>query len=154
MTLSLLLSPSTMNAHPIHSTLAVVAVDSTGVTIRLRAFADDFSAAVARFAGKRPPADSSAPAADVARYAAARLDVTTAAGTRVPLKLCGVERARDLYWVCVRAEPVGGSRGMRLRNLVLTELHADQVNVVQVKGAAASRTLLFTKESPASSLER
>src|SRR5262245_13830099 len=72
----LAMMPQVANAHPVHSTLAVVAVDASGITIRLRAFADDFSTAVAKFAGKRAPSDSSASTDDIARYAAARFDVT------------------------------------------------------------------------------
>ena len=146
--------PRTAHAHPVHSTLAVVVPDATGVTIRLRAFADDFSTAVARFAGKKVPTDSSASTADVARYAAARFSVTTAAGVSVPLKVCGVERARELYWICLRVESASGAAGLSVRNLVLTELHADQVNVVQVKRGETNRTMLFTRESPAASIER
>ena len=146
--------PRIANAHPVHSTLAVLVPDATGVTIRLRAFADDFSTAVAKFAGKRPPSDSSASTTDIARYAAARFGVTTAAGKVVPLQVCGVERARDLYWICLRVESANGASGLSVRNLVLTELHADQVNVVQVKWGDINRTMLFTRESPAAVIER
>ena len=148
-----LLIPRIANAHPVHSTLAVMQPDATGVTIRLRAFADDFSAAVARFAGKRPPVDSSASAADIARYAAARFGVTTAAGKSVPITVCGIERARELYWICLRVESGNGASGLSVRNLVLTELHADQVNVVQVKRGTTNRTMLFTRGSKAVAIE-
>lgn len=146
--------PRTAHAHPVHSTLAVVVADATGVTIRLRAFADDFSAAVARFAGKRAPTDSSASVPDITRYAAARFAVTNAQGVSVPIKVCGVERARELYWICLRVESANGATGLTMRNLVLTELHADQVNVVQVKRGETNRTMLFTKGSPSAVIER
>ena len=151
---ALALLPRVAYAHPVHSTLAVVVADATGVTIRLRAFADDFSAAVARFAGKKAPADSSASTADVARYAAARFGVTDTKGVSVPLKVCGVERARELYWICLRVESANGAVGLSVRNLILTELHADQVNVVQVKRGETNRTMLFTRESVAAAIER
>lgn len=148
------LIPRLANAHPVHSTLAVMQPDATGVTIRLRAFADDFSAAVARFAGKRPPVDSSASTDDIARYASARFGVTTASGRPVAVTICGAERARELYWICLRVESANGASGLSVRNLVLTELHADQVNVVQVKRGNKNRTMLFTRESPAAPIER
>ena len=48
--------------HPIHTTLTVLtpSTDARTMTVNIRAFADDFSATVAAFTGKRAPADSSA----------------------------------------------------------------------------------------------
>jgi hypothetical protein len=133
------------SAHPIHTTLTVVTFDAQGATFNLRAFADDFSAVVAKNAGKPAPRDSSASPADVQRYLDAHFRVVDAQGRPVSVQSCGVRREKELYWVCVRA--VVGT-GARIQNVCLTELHSDQVNIVQVENKTGRKTLLFTKDSP------
>ena len=143
---------SVAHAHPIHTTLTKVSIDDRVVTFNVRTFADDFSATVARFAGRTPPADSSAPGPDVLRYAQKYFTIVDAAGKPVALESCGVKRANELYWLCFKATFPGGSKGARVRNQMLTELHADQVNIVQLEPPAARRTLLFTKGSAAAAI--
>lgn len=138
---------SAANAHPIHTTLTKVTIEEHAITFNVRAFADDFSATIARFAGRKPPVDSSAPAADVQSYLQAHFTVMNAAGKPMTLESCGTKRANELYWLCFRISLPGGSRGLRVRNQMLTELHADQVNIVQLEPPASRRTMLFTKGS-------
>lgn len=149
-----LLGARSLDAHPIHTTLTVITVDAGGraLTLNIRAFADDFSATVAKFAGKRAPRDSAAAPDDVGRYIAARYAVTNAAGATVVLESCGMRRANELYWLCFRAPLPAGTGGVKIRNQMLTELHADQVNIVQLERGSERRTLLFTKGSKAAAL--
>lgn len=135
------------NAHPIHTTLTKVTVEDRSVTFNVRAFADDFSATIAKFAGRKPPTDSSAPDADVLRYAQSFFTVTNADGKPVALESCGIKRVNELYWMCFKVSLPNGNRGVRVRNQMLTEFHADQVNIVQFEPPAARRTMLFTKGS-------
>jgi hypothetical protein len=134
-------------AHPIHTTLTKVTSDDHSITLNIRAFADDFSATVARFAGHKPPVDSSAPLADVVKYLRAQFAVLDGSGKAVQLEACGVQRAAELYWLCFRAVLPTGAKGARIRNQMLTELHSDQVNIVQLEGPGTHRTMLFTKGS-------
>lgn len=146
-------APSSLRAHAIHTTMTVVTTSPTGMTLNIRTFADDFSGTVARFAGRRPPSDSSAPAVDVARYVNARFEIRDAkTGRIIPMESCGIRRANELYWLCFRAVTPGGNGGVTLRNRMLTELHDDQVNIVQVESHGARRTMLFTKASTPASL--
>jgi predicted amidohydrolase len=152
-TLLLLLAwPTLVEAHAIHTTLTVISASPAGMTLNIRAFADDFSAAVARYAARKPPADSSAPEIDVARYVRANFTVRDAQGRGVILEPCGVRRAAELYWLCFRAALPAGRAGVIVRNRMLTEYHADQVNIVQVDDRGARRTLLFTKTSAPSAI--
>lgn len=138
-------------AHPIHTTLTVMTPDSGRheISVRIRAFADDFSATVATFSGKPAPADSSTDASDVVRYVRAHFTVEAAAGPRLLLEPCGVERASDLYWLCFRVALPAGVRDVRVSNQMLTELHRDQVNIVQTEDRGERRTFLFTRGSAA-----
>lgn len=137
----------TAYAHPIHTTLTKVTVEDRAVTFNVRAFADDFSATVAKFAGRKPPVDSSAPTADVLRYLQSFFTVTNAEGKSVALESCGIKRANELYWMCFKVSLPGGMKGVRVRNQMLTDFHADQVNIMQFEPPAARRTMLFTKGS-------
>jgi hypothetical protein len=145
--LTLLLgTPRIASAHAIHTTLTQVQSGGGAVTLTIRAFADDFSSTVARFAGKPVPRDSSAADVDVVRYVRANFSITDAAGHAIPLQSCGIRRDGELYWLCFRA-PLGAATAVRVVNRMLTELHADQVNILQVLESGARRTLLFTKGS-------
>ncbi len=143
----LLLSPNALQAHAIHTTLTVLTLTGGDVTFTVRSFADDFSASVARFAGRSAPRDSSVRAGDVMRYIQAQFVVRDAEGHVLPLLPCGVKRQRELYFACFRAAAPRGMAGLRVVNRMLTELHADQVNIVQVEGRGPRRTLLFTRAS-------
>ena len=141
-------------AHPIHTTLTILATADGGrtITVSVRAFADDFSATVAAFAGKRAPADSSAVAEDVTKYVRAHFTFADASGAPLVIEPCGVRRANELYWLCYRVTLPAGPRGVKVRNQMLTELHPDQVNIVQLQSGSIRKSYLFTKGSAASAL--
>jgi hypothetical protein len=141
-------------AHPIHTTLTILATADGGrtITVSVRAFADDFSATVAAFAGKRAPADSSAVAEDVTKYVRAHFTFADASGVPLVMEPCGVRRANELYWLCYRLTLPAGPRGVKVRNQMLTELHPDQVNIVQLESGSIRKSYLFTKGSAASAL--
>ncbi len=139
--------PSTAMAHEIHTTMTVVTASPTGVTFTVRSFADDFSASVARHAGRAVPRDSSVRAIEVTRYVQSQLQVHDASGRVLALEACGIRRQGELYFACFRVRGVSSLEGLRVRNRILTETHADQVNIVQVEGRGARRTLLFTRAS-------
>jgi hypothetical protein len=143
--LALLATPLAARAHPIHTTLTVVTFDprSGQFTLSIRAFADDFSAAVARAAGRTAPRDSSLVALEAERYVRER--VTVAGAELVP---CGIERRGESYVLCFRAS-VADPGAATMKNTLLTELHADQVNVVQVAHRDTRRTHVFTAKTAA-----
>ena len=133
--------------HEIHSTLTVVRIERGALELRIRTFADDFSASVATFHGRAAPRDSAVSAPDVDRYVRATVRITDDEGRLQPLESCGVERVRDVYLLCYRAMRRGKGVPLRLTNAMLTELHADQVNIVQFVAGASRRSVLLTRES-------
>ena len=140
----LALAPALASAHPIHTTLTVLTFDADRrtITLSIRVFADDFSAAVARAAGKPVPRDSSVTGDDVTRYVRARFGIEG-----VVLEPCGVQRSGEAYLLCFRAAIPRGAGPLRARNVMLTELHGDQVNVVQVSVGGSRTTRVFTAGS-------
>jgi hypothetical protein len=139
-------SASTAFSHPLHTTLTEVTMLADGsVQIVLRAFIDDFSAAVTGRAPRQgmpipTPADSAA-----ARYLGETVVLTDAVGQRVSLQVAGIRRTDDLVWVTLRAPMLRSAAGARLTNRVLFERWDDQVNIVQTVIGPRRRTLLFTK---------
>jgi hypothetical protein len=137
-------------SHPLHTTLTELSIAKDGaVQVVLRAFVDDFSAAVAGRPGSpgvpiATPGDSA-----TARYLGATLALTDKGGRRVGLGLAGIRRSGDLVWVTLRAPATAGAPAARLTNRVLFERYDDQVNIVQTSVAGRRRTLLFTKRDGA-----
>jgi hypothetical protein len=134
-------------SHPLHTTLTEITTLPDGsVQIVLRAFIDDFSAAVTRRATPQgtaipTPADSAA-----ARYLGQTVVLTDAGGRRVPLQVAAMRRTDDLVWITLRAPTLRSVAGARLTNRVLFERWDDQVNIVQTAIGARRQTLLFTNE--------
>jgi hypothetical protein len=132
------------NAHPLHTTMAEVTIDRARSTLRIvvRVFADDFGTALdaAKIAG--------AGDARAAAYLARAISVNDG-GRRLAMRDCGTRRQGDLLWLCAEAS-VGAtpSDRMTLRDQMLCELFADQVNVVRVTDGETTRSMLFTRGDP------
>ena len=143
--LAIAATPAVSWAHPLHTTLADVSIDPDGsLRVTLRAFADDFSAAVARHAGKPRPAGFAVADPDVAAYLAATLVIRDSNGRTVPLVWAGVRRTGDLMWVTVRAPGVRSLEGVRIAYSTLFERFPDQVNILQANDNGRRHTVLFT----------
>jgi uncharacterized protein DUF6702 len=146
LTVAFVASARTAWSHPLHTTLTEIAIDSTDGAMRLtiRAFADDFSAVVARHAGKPRPADYNVSDADIASYVAAAVSVEDASGGRAPLTWGGLRRTGDLMWVTVRVPSVRSLRGVKVATTLLFEVFNDQVNIVQANAEGRRHSVLFT----------
>lgn len=135
------------HAHPIHTTLTVITVSDMVLNISVRAFADDFAASVATFAGKTVPKDSSVVEGDVRRYVAANVRLNDGNGREINAEFCGVRRAGELYWLCLRAPLSGRREELRFVNKLLTERHDDQINIVRVENRKERTTALLNREN-------
>jgi hypothetical protein len=131
-------------AHPLHTTLTQLSYDTSTRELRVsvRVFADDFSAAVmpgARAEGVVIPPDSA-----MLRYVSGRFALLAAGGRPIPLRWCGMRRDGEVLFLCLRGTAQPSPSGARMRNALMNEVFADQVNIVQASYAGARRTLLFT----------
>ena len=127
--------------HPLHTTMAEVTIDRARGTLRVvvRVFADDFGTALDA-AGKTGTWDERA-----ARYLGRALSIVDAARRPLAMRDCGTRRQGDLLWLCAEATvPAAPASRFSLRDRMLCELFADQVNVVRVTDGAQMRTMLFT----------
>jgi hypothetical protein len=143
-------SASNAHSHPLHTTLTEVSLAPDGqLQIVLRAFVDDFAAAVAGHYGPMSPPIATPTDSAIARYLGAAVSVSDGAGRRVALSVVGTRRSGDLLWITLRAPVAGRAAGVRLTNRVLFERYDDQVNIVQTSIAGRRQTLLFTKRDGA-----
>lgn len=138
--------------HPLHTTHAeLVYVEASGqLDVVLRVFADDFAAAVMRGNGMRAlPAGALPPDSAMFRYVSERFGVVAPPvngnARPVPLRWCGVRRNAPMLFLCLRAEKAGPLRGARVRNVLMSEVFDDQVNMVQATVGGRHQMLLFTK---------
>lgn len=144
-TLAVAATPALSWSHPLHTTLADVTIDADGsLRVTLRAFADDFSAAVARHAGRPRPADFGVADRDVASYVASTVVIQDSGGRNVPLVWAGVRLTGDLMWITVRAPGVHSLKGVRVAYSTLFDAFADQVNILQANDNGRRHTVLFS----------
>jgi len=127
--------------HPLHTTYTELVAEPGGptVTITVRAFSDDLNHAVHDEASTRVPDDSL-----LSRYVRAHLIIRSPGGGVLPLRWMGRRETGDLTWLTLEASVSPGLSGARLLNTMHLELFRDQVNIVQVRIAGRSESLLFT----------
>jgi hypothetical protein len=145
-------SPGSAEGHPLHTTMMDLSYDpaSRALKVIIRVFADDFSAAVVPSVPRRAeiviPSDTA-----ILRYVTGRVGVTGPGG-RVSMRWCGLRREGKVLFLCLRGTVPGTLAGASLSNGLLTEMFADQVNVVQVSYDGRRHTLLFTPRDGAKAL--
>ncbi len=135
--------------HPLHTTLTQLTFRPAdrAVQISIRAFRDDFRAAVARSVGRGAAAWSAAdvPAAAAFAYVRGAVSLSDRQGRPLSLEWCGVERTGDLFWLCLRAPAPEGLSGLRVEVRLLFDLYEDQINIVQASYGGRRESLLFTR---------
>lgn len=133
-------------SHPIHTTLTEVALDPSDGTMcfTIRAFADDFSAAVSKRARKPRPTNYVVPDADIVAYVSSAISIADASGAPAALAWSGSKRAGDVVWVTFKVPSVRALRGVKLASALLFELYDDQVNIVQTTAEGRHHSMLFT----------
>ena len=132
--------------HSLHTTMTELRYEdrARNVRVTVRMFADDLGGALRRRGATSVP-DSPAGAAATLAYLSETLVLSTADGRALPLHLEGIHRTGDLLWVTVTSAPVAGLGGLRIRNALLMDVFADQVNIVQVADRGTKRSILFTR---------
>ena len=137
--LPFLIGAAGLGAHPMHSTLTeITQSESPGiVTVTIRGFEDDLTAAARGVSSG--PADSS-----IAAYLRWKTTLIEGNGRRVPLRLSGIRRSRDVMWLSFRSNGPIMLAGGRFNISALTERFHDQVNLVRISIGGQTRTILFT----------
>jgi hypothetical protein len=141
--------PTRAERHPLHTSLTRIETDDRGnIAVRVRAFSDDFAAAVARATGSVVGPDYTVNAGAAERYIASGFQLRVG-GQVVPLRLLSQKRDGDVTWLELRGSCTGSLSGAMLESRLLMEFHEDQVNIVQAHHGGKSHTMLFSRGVPA-----
>lgn len=134
-------------AHAIHTTLTELTREPNGdIRIRVRAFADDLSAAVARHTRTKQSRDYRIADPALSAYANAMISIADSRGNPLRLSWTSQRREGDVVWFELRGARVDGSLGgARFRNAMLFEMHEDQVNIVQTANGSKRHTTVFSR---------
>ncbi len=140
-------------AHPLHTTVAELHLAADGtLSVSLRTFSDDFSAAVARATKTPLLRDHTVSDEAASRYVRGALQLQVA-GAPVAFRLVSQRRDGDVTLLELRAErPCASLSGARFLNRMLMEFHGDQVNLLKATYAGRSFTTLFAQGAPPKTL--
>jgi hypothetical protein len=128
--------------HPMHTSVAELTPSPAGfVVVTLRIFADDFKTVVPN--GTVQEAEP---------YIRARLELRDPQNRPITLAWGEVTQAGDVVQIRLRAELRSGLSGVRVRDLLLCERFADQVNIVRATYGGRTASLLFTAGDEAKAL--
>ena len=138
-----LLAAGAVAGHPMHTSVTELTHDpSTGsLTVVVRVFADDFADAAGG------TSDSVA-----AAYLRRGLSVSDRFGRPIRLQWQRLEPAGDALLLRLRGHAPAGVFGGRLRQMILCDRFADQVNVVRVGDGRQRANLLFVPGDEAKAL--
>jgi hypothetical protein len=135
-------------AHKYYTSLARVEYNAgeKSVEVTLRIFADDLELALTRRAGREVRLDRTKGADRlVLAYLRDTFEIRNRGGETKALKWVGMELRGGVAWLYVEAEMPEGLSGARLRDQVLFELFAKQVNTVSVRYPGAAGDLVFAR---------
>ena len=65
------------------------------------------------------------------------------AGARLPLQVLGMQAENDGYWFYCKAPLPGPVAGIRLRQAVLIDAFADEMNIVNMEANGKKQSALF-----------
>lgn len=136
----LLLTLALLGAHPIHTTVLHLRWDARSAALEgtLRIFEDDLRGA------------SADARVSTSAYVLKSVGVV-ADGRAIPLSVCGERRVADAVLVCLHGI-AKDTRDLRVRNELLLERYADQVNIVRLERGVAT-TILLTRSTRERSIE-
>jgi len=117
-----------VRAHPTHTSSAELVQREDSVRVAIRVFADDLAEAGA-----------------LLPYLEERFGLEDGRGRPIVLRCDGAVREGDVMVIRLRGRVPAGLAGARLRNGVLTDRFADQVNVVRAAYDGRTATLIFTR---------
>lgn len=133
--------------HAYHSTLTELRYNPAKKQLELavKVFADDFEKAISQ---GQPKAVSLAepgprPLALASAYFQRTLQISTVAGARLPLQVLGMQAENDGYWFYCKVPLPGPVAGIRLRQAVLLDAFADEMNIVNIEANGKKQSALF-----------
>jgi hypothetical protein len=113
--------------------------------LSVKVFTDDFEKAISQ--GQPAPvslADAGPrPLALATAYLQRTMQVSTAAGAPLPLQVLGMQAEKDGYWFYCKVPLPGPVPSVQLRQAMLLDVFADQMNIVNFEAGDKKQSALF-----------
>src|SRR6476661_6948223 len=143
----LLLALTAQALHAYHGTLTELRYNSEkrSLELSIKVYTDDFEKALSQGQAK-PVALSEAgprPMVLTAAYLRRTLELKTTAGAPLTVQFLGMQPEKDGYWLYCKAPAPAGLAGVQLRQAMLLEVFADEVNIVNVDAGSKKQSALF-----------
>ncbi len=134
--------------HAYHSTITELRYNPAKKQLELsvKVFADDFEKAISRGQPKTVSLTEPGPRPLVLAdaYFQRTLQIgTVAGGARLPLQVLGMQAENDGYWFYCKVALPGPMTGVKLRQAVLIDAFADEMNIVNVEANGKKQSALF-----------
>ncbi len=133
------------DAHPLHNSYAELSyAQETGkIAVSVRVFTDDFISHITSPAGT-VGSKGGTPERRAAAYIGRNLSITDGRGTPIPLRWCGWKRAGEMTAICLEGVAPARPANLRIRNTILMDMFADQLNILRSTRGTSKKTVLFT----------
>ena len=133
--------------HAYHSTITELRYNPTKKQLELsvKVFTDDFEKALSQGQPKTMSLTEPGPRPLVLAdaYFQRTLQISTLAGARLPMQVLGMQAESDGYWFYCKVPLPGPVAGIRLRQAVLLNAFADEMNIVNVEANGQKQSALF-----------
>ena len=133
--------------HAYHSTITELRYNAAKkqLEISVKVFTDDFEKALSQGQPTHVNLTDAAPRPLVlaTAYMQRTLQVSTPAGAPLPLQVLGMQAENDGYWFYCKVALPGPVAGIRLRQAVLIDAFADEMNIVNVEANGKKQSALF-----------
>lgn len=139
-------SPRAASAHTFHTSIMSIEYNRQEqlLEISVQVFSHDLENILTRRNGKKVRLDKTPDAPQLTfAYIQDALNIKDAAGETRPLAWVGMEAKADRVWLYLEAKMPEGIGGAQLRNRILFDLLADQLNLVHLKDADKKQDLVF-----------
>jgi hypothetical protein len=135
-------------AHPLHTSFTEVTREPTEhVALKVRLFADDFSAALDSL-GRTPAFAGATTEAIARRYFERSVSVQEKNGKPVALTWCGMRTGDGLTWLCARSATPVGAGSLRIQNTLMFDRFPDQISIIRSGQKKKARMLVLTARTP------
>ncbi|WP_046244547.1 DUF6702 family protein [Hymenobacter terrenus] len=133
--------------HAYHSSITELRYNAAKKQLELsvKVFTDDFEKALSQGQPKAVSLTDAGPLplALATAYLQRTLQASTTAGAPLPLQVLGMQAENDGFWFYCKVSLPGALPGVQLRQAVLLDVFADQMNIVNIEAGGKKQSALF-----------
>lgn len=130
-------APARPARHAYHASITELRYNAAKQQLELatKVFTDDFERGLSEGRPAHVDLQTAGPVGAIvaAEYLRRTLVLKTPAGAPLPLQFIGMQPEKDSYWLYSKVSLVGKATGVQVRNSLLLDSFADQMNIVNVE---------------------